>query len=210
MKRNLLPSGWRRGQRGTALPIALIMVTVMAMASIGLVRMIDSSTLLARNASFQRDAVNRNQIAIRAAITEFEVAAGSHFAMLRNTETDALGQTSGLAYSATTLPTDSAGIPLALKDDAALAAQFGTLASTSAIDSGEAMRTVYMIERLCSLEEPAADNHCAMSSTRVPDHCSRCSSVSSPRTPVFRVTARTNGPRGVEALSQALFTLPIE
>ena len=34
--------------------------------------------------------------------------------------------------------------------------------------------------------------------------------VSTPRTPVFRVTARTNGPRGVEALSQALFTLPIE
>ncbi len=199
-----------RRQCGTALPIALVMVTVMAMASIGLVRMIDSSTLLARNASFQRDAVNRNQIAIRAAITEFESHAGSHFAMLKNTETDSLGQAGGFAYSAIALPTDSAGVPLAMKNSAALAAEFGTVATSSAIASGEGMETVYMIERLCSLQEPAADNHCAMSSSRVPDNCSRCSSVSTPRTPVFRVTARTNGPRGVEALSQALFTLPIE
>ena len=197
-------------QRGTALPIALVMVTVMAMASIGLVRMIDSSTLLARNASFQRDAVNRNQIAIRTAIGEFEAEAGKHFAMLKNTEADALGQAGGFAYSAIALPTDSAGVPLAIKDDASFVAAFGALASTSAIASGEGMQTVYLIERLCSLQEPAADNHCAMSSTRVPDNCSRCSSVSTPRTPVFRVTARTNGPRGVEALSQALFTLPIE
>ena len=199
-----------RAQGGTALPIALVMVTVMAMASIGLVRMIDSSTLLARNASFQRDAVNRNQIAIRTAIGEFEAEAGKHFAMLKNTEADALGQAGGFAYSAIALPTDSAGVPLAIKDDASFAAAFGALASTSAIASGEGMQTVYLIERLCSLQEPAADNHCAMSSTRVPDNCSRCSSVSTPRTPVFRVTARTNGPRGVEALSQALFTLPIE
>lgn len=199
-----------RRQFGTALPIALVMVTVMAMASIGLVRMIDSSTLLARNASFQRDAVNRNQIAIRTAITEFEAQATRHFSMLRNTETDALGQAGGFAYSAVALPTDSAGVPLAMKDAASLGAEFGSVATSSVISSGEGMETVYMIERLCSLQEPAADNHCAMSSTRVPDNCSRCSSVSTPRTPVFRVTARTNGPRGVEALSQALFTLPIE
>ncbi len=199
-----------RRQRGTALPIALVMVTVMAMASIGLVRMIDSSTLLARNASFQRDAVNRNQLAIRAAIVEFEAHAGNHFAMLRNTETDALGQAGGFAYSAVALPTDSAGVPLAIKDDASFATAFGPLGTSSAIASGEGMETVYLIERMCSLQEPAADNHCAMSSSRVPDNCSRCSSVSTPRTPVFRVTARTNGPRGVEALTQALFTLPIE
>lgn len=199
-----------RRQCGTALPIALIMVTVMAMASIGLVRMIDSSTLLARNASFQRDAVNRNQIAIRAAIVEFEAGATNHFGMLRNTETDALGQAGGFAYSAVALPTDSAGVPLAIKDATALSAAFGSVATSSAIASGEGMETVYLIERMCSLQEPAADNHCAMSSSRVPDNCSRCSSVSTPRTPVFRVTARTNGPRGVEALSQALFTLPIE
>jgi len=185
-------------------------VTVMAVASIGLVRMIDSSPLLARNAAFQRDAVSRNQIAIRTAIVEFEAQAGNHFAMLQNTETDALGQAGGFAYSAVALPTDSAGVPLAIKDATALSAAFGSLGTSSAIASGEGMQTVYLIERMCSLQEPAADNHCAMSSSRVPDNCSRCSSVSTPRTPVFRVTARTNGPRGVEALSQALFTLPIE
>src|SRR5690606_40519953 len=100
----------------------------------------------ARNASFQRDAVNRNQIAIRTAIVEFEAQAGNHFAMLRNTETDALGQAGGFAYSAIALPTDSAGVPLAIKDATALSAAFGSLGTASGSASGGGMHSEYVVE----------------------------------------------------------------
>ena len=72
------------------------------------------------------------------------------------------------------------------------------------------MTTVYVIDRLCSLEEPASDTHCVVASARSPDSCSRCSTESTPFAPIFRVSARTTGPRGVEAYSQATFTLPME
>jgi hypothetical protein len=97
-----------------------------------------------------------------------------------------------------------------LRDAAAYAAMFGGVATSSAVHSGEGMTTTYVIDRLCSLEEPADDTHCVVASARVPDNCSRCSTASTPFAPIFRVSARTVGPRGVEALSQVTFTLPME
>lgn len=200
----------RRLLRGSVLPITLVLLIAMALAAVGLMKSVDTSTLLARNTSFQRDAVNRNEIVVRRAMREFERAAGRHFRDLDNTTTDLLGVASGMPYRATALPTDTQGVPVVLKDAAAFSAMFGAVATTSAVDSGEGMITTYVIDRLCSLQEPAADAHCVVSSARSPDNCSRCSSAASPFAPIFRVSARTVGPRGVEAISQATFTLPME
>jgi len=196
--------------RGSVLPIALLMLVALALAGVGLMKSVDTSTLLARNVSFQRDAVNRNEIAVRRAMREFEDVAGRHFRALANTGSDALALASGLPYRATALPTDPQGVPLVLRDPIAYAASFGAVAASSAVASGEGMSTVYVIDRLCSLEQPAADTHCVLSGARAPDTCSRCTSASSPFAPVFRVSARTTGPRGVEAFSQATFSLPME
>jgi hypothetical protein len=49
-----------------------------------------------------------------------------------------------------------------------------------------------------------------VSVSRAPDTCSRCSTASTPFAPIFRVSARTVGPRGVEAFSQTTFSLPME
>lgn len=196
--------------RGSVLPIALLMLVALSLAAVGLMKSVDTSTLLARNISFQRDAVNRNELVVRRAVREFEDVAGRHFRALANTTTHALAIGSGLPYRATALPTDTQGVPLVLRDAAAYVAMFGSIAATSAIASGEGMTTVYVIDRMCALEQPAADTHCQLSGARAPDTCSRCTSVSSPFAPVFRVSARTTGPRGVEAFSQATFTLPME
>lgn len=196
--------------RGSVLPITLVLLVALALAAVGLMKSVDTSTLLARNTSFQRDAVNRNELVVRRVVREFEDVAGRHFRELANTTTHAAGVASGLPYRATALPVDTAGIPLVLRDAAAMNAMFGAVATSSAVSSGEGMTTVYVIDRLCSLEEPAAESHCAVSSSRAPDTCSRCQTVSSPFAPIFRVSARTTGPRGVEAVSQATFTLPME
>jgi hypothetical protein len=182
----------------------------MALAAVAVMKSVDTSTLLARNTSFQRDAVNRNEIVVRRAMREFENAAGRHFRDLGNTTTHALGLASGLPYRATALPTDAAGVPVVLKDAAAFAAMFGGVAAASAVNAGEGMTTVYVIDRLCSMEEAATEQHCIVASSRAPDNCSRCSTASTPFAPVFRVSARTTGPRGVEAYSQATFTLPMD
>jgi type IV pilus assembly protein PilX len=196
--------------RGSVLPITLVLLVAMALAAVGLMKSVDTSTLLARNTSFQRDAVNRNEIVVRQVMREFESAAGRHFRDLDNTTTHALGVAGGMPYRATALPTDPTGVPAVLRDPAAYAAMFGGVATTSAVSSGEGMTTTYVIDRLCSLEDAATEQHCVVSSARAPDNCSRCSTVSSPFAPIFRVSARTTGPRGVEAFSQATFTLPME
>ncbi len=199
-----------RFQRGAVLPIALILTIVMALSSIAFVKMVDSSSLLARNASFQRDALNRNDVMINAAVRQFEVKSGGHFAMLANTDTTAEGAGSNMAYSAIALPADAQGIPLVLKNDTTFDAQFAGAMSATDIDSGEGMSTRVVIDRICSLEEPVDAEHCSVASLYARDNCSRCSNVSSPLVPVFRVTARTNGPRRTESYSQALISLPIE
>ncbi len=196
--------------RGSVLPIALVLLIALALAAVALVKSVDTSTMLARNASFQRDAVNRNELVMRSVMQAFENDPARYFNALANTDTDALGQAGGFPYRATALPTDAQGVPLALRDPAAYAAMFGGIVTASAVASGEGMTTTYAIDRLCSLEQPAEDTHCLVSSLRSADNCSRCSTVSTPFAPIFRITARTTGPRGTEAFSQVLFTLPME
>lgn len=199
-----------RHHRGAALPIALILSVVLALSAVSFIKMVGTSTSLARNASFQRDALNRNEVAMNTAIREFENTPGAHFAELANTDTTVQGQGGGLAYSATALPTDDQGIPLVLKDDAAFGAQFGGVLAGSEIALGEGMTTRVVIDRLCTLEAPVAAEHCSVGTLRAQDHCSRCSRVSTPLVPVFRVSARTQGPRRTESYSQGLFAIAIE
>lgn len=205
------PTGSTRARQcGSVLPITLVMLVALALSAVALIKTVDTSTLLARNASFQRDAVNRNELAIRNATLAFENAAGRHFAQLANTNTHAEGQAGGFPYRATALPTDAQGMPIVLRDDAAFDAMFGVVAAGARLASGEGMTTVYVVDRLCSLEQPPEDTHCMVSSSRAPDNCSRCSTASTPFAPVFRISARTTGPRGTEAFSQVHFTLPLD
>lgn len=199
-----------RRQAGAILPIALVLTVVLALSAVAFVNLVGSSSSVARNASFQRDALNRNDIAINAVARQFENDPAAHFQLLRNTDTTADGLGSGFAYSAVALPTDRQGVPLVLKDDAAFAAAFGGVQATTEIDTTEGMSTRVVIDRLCSLELPVESDHCAVASLHAQDNCSRCSNVSSPLVPVFRVTARSSGPRRTESYSQALISLPVE
>ncbi len=200
----------RQSQLGAVLPIALILSVVMALSAISFVKMVDSSSMVARNASFQRDALNRNDVAINAAIREFENNAAAHFRMLENTDTTTLGVGSGVAYSAVALPADGNGVPTVLKDINTFDTDYASELASTRLDTGEGMTTRVVVDRMCSLEQAAEPEHCSVATLYARDNCSRCSNVSSPLVPVFRVTARTTGPRRTESYSQALVSLPIE
>lgn len=202
-------SAHRSAGRGAVLPIAMILLVILATSAIGFLKLIGASTDVARQVAFQRDAVNRSELAVNVAIRQFENAAG-HFRGLANTDQDALAVGSGLAYSATVLPSDSQGVPEILKNDTAFATRFAAVLGTTRIDSGDTMTTRLVIDRLCSLQLPADPSHCTVGAARAPDQCSRCATAVSPPVPIFRVTARTTGARGIEAFVQSTFAVPFE
>lgn len=196
-------------QRGVTLVVTLVVLTALAFTAVALMRALDTSTLVARNASFQRDAVNRNEVAMQRVIAQFR--SGGRWAMLANTDTHFNDTTNDLVYRASPLPTDAEGIPLALKDPAVFTLSVGAAEAGFLNDTAQGMTTIAVVERLCMLAgQPAHAGHCTPSSTRATDTCSRCAQVQATFAPVFRVTARTRGPRGVEAYSQLTFSLPME
>ncbi len=212
LSRRIASSGLvhRPGASGSVLPVALILLVLLMTSVAGYLRLTNASGDIARQVAFQRDAVNRGELAINLAIRQFEPGAGGHFAGLANTAQTALGVPSGLAYSSTALPTDSQGVPLVLKDDTEFATRFAAVLTTTEVNSGDSMRTRLVIDRLCSLDEPADASHCAVGASRATDQCTRCVATGSPPVPVFRITARTRGARGVEAYVQSTFSVPFE
>jgi type IV pilus assembly protein PilX len=189
------------GNRGFVLIIALIVLAAMSLAAVALVRTVDTATLLARNISFKRDALNRNDVAIDAALTLF--MSGNRFALNANTNTD----DSVSNYSAVLLPSDTDGVPTILKNSTSFASSWtaGPVAATA--NSQDGMTAVYLIERMCSLSGPSDETNCLLS---VPSAAggtmlgNRPKSISSP---LFRVTAKVTGPRNTVAYVQTIFTL---
>ena len=119
----------RTGPRGSVLPIALILLVVMATAAVGFIRVINASSLVARNASFQRDAINRNELAMNRAIRAFEwflgrnrlgqpvydfATGGCRDGIGQDAVNDNEGAESTLAYLQALLALDAAGLQTAL------------------------------------------------------------------------------------------------
>jgi len=221
----------QRSARGSSLITALVVLAAMSMAAVALVQAVDASLQLARNASFQRDASNRNEIAIRQGIREFRDVAGARFAALANTNDHASATGIPLPYRASAPEidpnitdacregTDRAGVPWAMRTDplapldryAAFKGCFGNgVLASIRIGPTEGMETVWMIERLCDGIGAFDPAHCVSATPRANDTCSRCQPVRSPLAPAFRITARTLGPRGTDVVAQVVFSLPIE
>lgn len=193
-------------QSGFVLVIALIVLVAMTLAAAAMVRTVDTSTLLARNISFKRDAVNRADFALEAAINQFRV--GGSFPGGQNTRNSAPLKN----FSAVMLPTDSDGVPTVLK------ANPSSLTFTGG-DLGEAgltmipsalllnMKPVYLIERMCTVEGGAA-----LTETCIVDGRAQAGgSQPSDRPPqlfppLFRITARVTGPRNTVSYVQAIFS----
>jgi type IV pilus assembly protein PilX len=188
-------------QRGFVLIIALIVLAAMALAAVSLVRTVDTSTLLSRNISFKRDAVNRNDVGMETAVALFrEGGAFYKGANTGFTKTDK-------NYSAVMLDTDRDGIPLALK-----AANFSTTWTAGAPDlKGANLRldTQYLIERMCLREgtvaspAPVSSRNCLRAAREEAGGSARRTGLNVPVPPQYRVTTKVNG-MGFESYAQAI------
>ena len=193
-------------QGGFVLIIALIVLAAMTLAAAAMVRTVDTSTLLARNISFKRDAVNRNDVALEAAINQFR--AGGAFANGAGTLNDNTAEN----FSAVMLPTDTDGVPLILKVKSSPA--FGSVwtkgsaepvSISSALDLG--MTPVYLIERMCVTTGSALPENCIVNGRAQAGGTQPNDKPGQLFPPMYRITGRVTGPRNTVSYVQAIFSL---
>ena len=192
-------------QGGFVLIIALVVLAAMTLAAAAMVRTVDTSTLLARNISFKRDAVNRNDFAIEAAMEEFR--AGGSFFRARQTEADNADRN----FSAVMLATDADGVPLVLKANTSTdtftggnlgLAGAGKIATPFVLG----MKPVYLIERMCTAPGPALVENCIVNGRSQAGGTQPNDKPEQLFPPLFRITARVTGPRNTVSYVQTMFS----
>ena len=205
-------------QGGFVLIIALIVLAAMTLAAAAMVRTVDTSTLLARNISFKRDAVNRNDFALEAAINQFRAGG-----VLRD-GSNTLDAISNQNYSAVMLPTDTDGVPLVFKN-ASTSSPYaipGNTALTPAYPGGTLglaapskipsvlvleMYPIYLIERMCTTRGIAAAETCIVNGRAQAGGTQPNDKPGQLFPPMYRITARVTGPRNTVSYVQAIFSL---
>lgn len=186
------------------LVIALIVLAAMTLAAAAMVRTIDTSTMLARNISFKRDALNRNDVALEVAINEFR--AGGSFALGANT----LASDATKNFSAVMLATDTDGVPLVLKADTSsnifTGGGLGSVEPASLASFHLGMTPVYLIERMCTTTGAALPETCILNGRAQAGGTQPNDKPGQLFPPMFRITARVTGPRRTVSYVQAIFS----
>jgi type IV pilus assembly protein PilX len=192
--------GSRARQRGVVLIFALIALLIIAIGAVALLRSVDSSLLSSGNLAFHRDLVNQAEQAVSTVMTGFKTNV---------IPPSGLTSTSSPAsnYSASVLPTNPQGVPLALLDNTA----FGLVGSAANDLAGATpdIKIRYIIDRMCTSTGGASSPNCVQS-TGLPTGgtANRNTAVAPPSATVYRVSVRVDGPRKTQAFLQTTFTKP--
>ena len=192
-------------QGGFVLVIALIVLAAMTLAAAAMVRTVDTSTLLARNISFKRDALNRNDFALEAAIDQFRGTGA--LAVSGSTLNDIPAEN----FSAIMLPTDTDGVPLVMKGNTS--DTFGVWmkgpAGPGLIPAAETlgMKPVYLIERMCRAPGAALPENCIVNGRAQAGGTQPNDKPGQLFPPMYRITGRVTGPRNTVSFVQAIFSL---
>jgi Tfp pilus assembly protein PilX len=192
----------RSVQSGFVLFLALIVLTAMTLAALALVKTVDTTTQLARNVSFKRDATNRADLATEAVMHSFRT--GQFFAQGNNTIANATNRN----FSAVLLPSDVDGIPSVLKQS-----NFSSTWTAPAVTLGganqEGMNVVYLIERMCAKPGPSDAQTCVLGGATSAGGTQVSNRPSSVVPAMFRLSVRVGGPRNTVSYTQSVFTLQI-
>ncbi|HRH85811.1 MAG TPA: hypothetical protein PLO41_03090 [Rubrivivax sp.] len=188
----------------------LIALVVLLIGTVALMRSMNTSLFTAGNFGFKRDLTNQGERAMTAVLTALQSGALS---------SDGARQATAAAsnYSATILPTNAQGVPLALlMNNTDFAAVGATGNDITLADMNVTVR--YVIDRLCVAAGPATQDGCTLASNVLPPGSSssellRAEDGSSggvgavaPQV-VYRVSIRVNGPRGTQSFFQSTFTI---
>jgi type IV pilus assembly protein PilX len=192
---------FQRGQKGVALPIALIMLVAMIVAAVALFRAVDTAILVAGNLTFKQGTVHAGDQGIKAAHTWLQGQATSSPASLLNSST-------AQGYYSSQHVNDPDWNPL-IDWPTSGNVTVGTDAGGNTIS--------YVIHRLCAqpgLAYNATDQLCATHTAVSTASSGGSQSVDAPAFSgivyvYYRVTVKVAGPRNSLSFIQALLLAPV-
>ena len=189
-----------RRQRGVAMFFALIVLAILFIGGIMAMHSVSSSLVNAGNLAFRRDLVTQSDQVLAQALQAVSSAGGSAAGAIADlTADDAQAN-----YSASILPANAQGIPVALLTGAA-----GNVITTGQNGS---VTIHYTIERMCSAAGPSSPANCVRTAGASSGGGSDLKHYAMPPTlpggVIYRLSARVSGPRGTESFFQTTFSGP--
>lgn len=198
------PARPRRQQRGVVMLFGLIALAIMLIGAAAMVRSMNTSLFNVGNLGFKRDMTNQAE---RAVVTVSNLLRTGALAA----EVSRHNPNTALNYSATMLPANAQGIPLALLSEAAFAA--AGVAANDITVADQAITVRYVLDRLCTANGPQAAGQCAMADDPKDMSAGGRSGgvvaedlLANDRV-VYRLSVRLTGPRNTQAFYQSTLTL---
>lgn len=190
-------------QQGVVLPVTLISLIIMLIASVALIRSTDNSLLSAGHISFKRDIINQAERAIPEIRNRFILNTGA-LNTVSNREKNLLTSN----YYASIQPTNANGIPNVLLNTTTFD---GLFSSNNIVDSSAGITIRYLIDRMCfKVGEVDVSNCSTVSSTTDTGgdamQLGNEGKASGVDVPVYRISIRVTGPRNTEAFIQSTFS----
>jgi Tfp pilus assembly protein PilX len=174
-------------QRGAAILIVLILLTVMAVAALSVARVSDTSTAVAGNLSFKA-----------AAMQASEVGLSEGFAQLQALAAADLEATKGAWYFPVAQASNPAGLPAGVDWSAA-----------PKVNVAGGYTASYAVERMCTGALPVTDPAVQCFLKRLPAGGSAkagSEQMDSPAVVQYRITISVQGPKGTQTFVQAMAT----
>lgn len=203
-----------RGQRGISLLIVLVALVLMSLAAVGVIRMVDTGTLIVGNLSFKQGTTSAADAGAEAGIawltsnvggsTLFADIAGAGYYATSLDELDVTGK----ANVATRVLVDWNGDGCAY---AASGSYARCISPTPKNDASNGNRTNYVITRMCKTtgDPNAAGNGCAKpmaSANNRPTGRNEVKygggDISLSTAPYFRIVVRSEGPRNTVSFTE--------
>lgn len=184
-------------QRGVVLIFALIALAILMIGAVAVMRSMGSTQFSIGNLGFKRDMANQGERAMAQVQQDFTVG------LLASK----LTRESNLAarnYSATMLPTNAQGLPLALLGSDNDFAAVGDVLND--IDTGSRIRIRYVVDRLCPPGTTEPDDNCVREADETKQGGDNLSTPKDPVHPTYRLTVRVTGPRRTQSFFQSTFT----
>lgn len=184
-------------QQGVILPVALVALLVIMIASVGLIRSTDTSSQVAGNLAFKQDAANQGERAALLVQNLFDTGALSN---TTNRETDQIANN----YYASIQTSHQTGLPNVLMDTSQFDSLFG---ANNIVDTASQITVRYVVERMCYSDGTVTISNC-VTSTLNSDvggdamNLGNQGKAIGSDSPIYRLSIRVTGPLNTNAFMQ--------
>lgn len=181
--------GRRRIQQGVALFVALITVAAMSLIAVAMYRSVDIATLQSGNIALLADQNNKADMCVRRAITWMSSGAVN----MQQGTTDAAHNYFGVQFTPAQL-----NERYGMHKNIVARSNNSWMGTAPDIDAGDGVRVNCVIERVCRRVDEADASHCQMPGGALGGQGKAGSEFPKVAAlPVFRVTTRVDGVKGV-------------